>query len=329
MRPLFILGAPRSGTSLLSRMLDSHPAIAVPDETKIFETFVPLLPHYGDLRDPARLRRLVEDVVGWRWIRRLPSPPAAEAVLARVTETDIGGVFAAVLGCWAESQGKSRWGEKTPNNVHYWDEIERTFPDAAAVHILRDGRDVAVSQIKAPFGPKTMASSARRWVHFVGASRAIGERLGPSRYVEIRYEDLLVRPEAAMTTVLALVGEPFDPAMLNFHEQRRPVGTDPVNDRNIQKPLQAGNSGKWEAEVGRRELETFEAVAGPMLDACGYRRATEAMPLSRAEQLAERVLRHPPRKAAAMLRNGAGIAEGIERAWLGWRLRLPTRAAGA
>ena len=122
--------------------------------------------------------------------------------------------------------------------------------------------------------------------------------------------------------MLALVGEPFDPAMLDFHERRRPVGTDPVNDRNIQKPLQAGNSGKWEAEVGRRLLETFEAVAGPMLDACGYRRATEAMPPSRVEQIAERVLRHPPRKAAAMLRNGAGIAEGIERAWLGWRFRL-------
>ena len=61
MRPFFILGAPRSGTSLLSRMLDSHPAIAVPDETKIFETFIPLLPLYGDLGQPARLRRLVDD----------------------------------------------------------------------------------------------------------------------------------------------------------------------------------------------------------------------------------------------------------------------------
>ena len=67
-----------------------------------------------------------------------------------------------------------------------------------------------------------------------------------------------------------------------------------------------------------------------MLDACGYRRAAGPCRQPRREQIAESVLRHPPRKAAAMLRNGAGITEGIERVWLGWRIRLgPTRAAGA
>ncbi|MGD9507178.1 MAG: sulfotransferase [Geminicoccaceae bacterium] len=322
MRPFFILGAPRSGTSLLSRMLDSHPAVAVPDETKIFETFAPLLPLYGDLRQPGRLRRLVDDILGWRWIRRLPHVPAADAVLARVARPDLGGVFAALLDCWTEAHGKKRWGEKTPNNVYFWPEIEAAFPDAAAVHILRDGRDVAISQIKAPFGPKSMATAAERWMSFVGAARAIGERIGPERFVEIRYEDLLAAPEATITGILRLIGEPFDPAVLNFHERRRPVGTDPVNDRNIQKPLQAANSGKWEAEVGRHEIEVFEAIAGSMLDMCGYQRATAALPMTAAERKLERYLRHPPRKVAAMLRNHAGIAEGLERTRIKWRLRM-------
>jgi hypothetical protein len=333
MPPFFILGAPRSGTSLLSRMLDSHPAIAVPDETKIFETFVPLLPLYGDLREPARLRRLVEDILGWRWIRRLPQPPRAAAVVERAARPDLGGVFGAVLDCWAEGQGKTRWGEKTPSNLRHWPEITAAFPAAAIVHILRDGRDVAISQIKAPFGPKSMSAAAKRWVHFVGGVRAVGERAGPGRYVEIRYEELLARPEETMATVLRLVGEPFDPAVLRFHERQRPVGTDPVNDRNILKPLQVANSGKWEAEVGRREVEIFEAVAGPMLDACGYARATDARPMTPGERAVHRYLRHPPRKAAAMLRNSAGIAEGLEREWLRLRLRadglLNRTAAGA
>lgn len=322
MRPFFILGAPRSGTSLLSRMLDSHPAVAVPDETKIFETFVPLLPLYGDLRQPARLRRLVDDVLGWRWIRRLPHVPSAEAVIARTRSPDLGGVFAALLDCWTEAHGKTHWGEKTPNNAHFWPEIEAAFPDAAAVHILRDGRDVAISQIKAPFGPKSMATAAERWMLFVGAARAIGKRIGPERFVEIRYEDLLSAPEATITEVLGLIGEPFDPAVLSFHERRRPVGTDPVNDRNIQKPLQAANSGKWEGEVERREIEVFEAIAGSMLDACGYQRATAATPMTTTERTVERYLRHPPRKVAAMLRNRAGIAEGLERTRIKWRLRI-------
>ncbi len=197
-KPFFILGAPRSGTSLLSRMLDSHPAIAVPDETKIFDTFLPLLPAYGDLREAPRLRRLVQDILGWRWIRRLPAPPHADAVLARVVRPDLGAVFAAVLECWATGQGKTRWGEKTPSNLYFWPRIASWFPNATIVHILRDGRDVAISQIKAPFGPKTVPAAARRWIYFVAGVRALREQVAPDSYVEIRYEDLLAHPRETM-----------------------------------------------------------------------------------------------------------------------------------
>src|SRR6476646_1995762 len=138
--PIFILGAPRSGTSLLSRMLGNHPAIAVPDETKIFEAFVRLLPLYGDLREPGRLRRLAHDVVGWRWIRRLPDPPTVDEVLAKVAQPDLCGVFEAMLVVWTERQGKSRWGEKSPNNLFYWSRLDAAFPTALVVHIVRDGR---------------------------------------------------------------------------------------------------------------------------------------------------------------------------------------------
>ena len=175
---------------------------------------------------------------------------------------------------------------------------------------------------------KSMATAAERWTLFVGAARAIGERIGSERFVEIRYEDLLSAPEATITEVLRLIGEPFDPAVLSFHERRRPVGTDPVNDRNIQKPLQAANSGKWEAEVGRHEIEVFEAIAGATLDACGYQRATSATPMTATERTVERYLRHPPRKVAAMLRNRAGIAEGLERTRIKWRLRMDGLAGG-
>lgn len=318
--PLFILGAPRSGTSLLSRMLGSHPAIAVPDETKIFEAFVRLLPLYGDLREPGRLRRLARDVVGWRWIRRLPDPPGLDEVLAKVARPDLCGVFEALLLTWTERQGKPRWGEKSPNNLFYWPLLEAAFPTALVVHIVRDGRDVALSQIAAPFGPKTMAAAADRWVRHIDMIRAIGRRIGPGRYVEIRYEDLLAEPEATITRVLELVGEPFDPVMLQFHRNARPVGTDPLNDVNILKPLQVGNTGKWAADVSPEQLAVFESIAGPTLDACGYARATEAGPIAPADRLYRRWVEHPPRKLVAMARNSAGIAEALERERI--RLRL-------
>ena len=319
--PFFVLGAPRSGTSLLSRMLDSHPSIAVPDETKIFDTFLPLLPRYGDLTRAGNLRRLVEDIVGWRWIRRLPRPPQADDVLARVTRPDLGAVFTAVLDCWAQGQGKARWGEKTPSNLYFWPEIAPWFPQAVVVHILRDGRDVAISQIEAPFGPKTIPAAAKRWVYFVEGVRSLRGEVGENRYVEIRYEDLLADAKAAMLPVLDRIGVPFDPAVLEFHQRQRPVGTDPVNDRNIQKPLQTGNSGKWAAAFDRRDLEIFESLAGPVLDACGYPRVTEAKSMNATERAVHALVAQPLRKAAAMLGNRAGMAESLERQLLRWRLR--------
>ena len=311
--PFFILGAPRSGTSLIARMLNSHSDIAVPDETKIFQTFVPLLPLYGDLRQPGRLQRLVADVVAWRWVQRLPNPPHSDVVMERVARPELGAVFEAVLSVWAEQQGKARWGDKTPNNLYFWPFIEASFPRAAIVHILRDGRDVALSQIKAPFGPKTMATAAERWVGFVKRLRAIGERFGSNRYVEIRYEDLLARPHATMTQVLQFIGQQFDPAVLQFHLDARPVDTDPVNDANIQRPLLTDNTGKWKSAVERREIEVFESIGGAMLEACGYTRATTAAPMSSIERALRRYVEHGPPKAFAMLRNRSGMAWGFER----------------
>ena len=128
---------------------------------------------------------------------------------------------------------------------------------------------MALSQVKAPFGPKTMAGAAERWVAFVDRIRAIGDRAGPGRYVEIRYEDLLADPRGTIQMVLRFLGEPFHPDVLRFHRSERPVGTDAVNDENILRPLQAGNAGKWRTGASRRGVAVFESIAGA--DAGGLR----------------------------------------------------------
>ena len=301
-------------------MLHNHPAIAVPDETKIFETFVPLLALYGDLRQPARLRRLVSDVLDWRWVCRLPDLPSVDAVLERVERPTLGGVFEALLSLWAQGQGKSRWGEKTPNHLHFWPFIEASFPNARVVHIVRDGRDVALSQIKAPFGPKTIATAAERWVKFVERIRAVGSRIGMGRYVEVRYEDLLARPRETVTQVVQLIGEPYDPAMLQFHIGATAAGTDAVNDINIRQPLLVGNAGKWQEGLSRGKLLVFEAIGGKTLEECGYERVTNVEPMRGLERAYYRYFQHLPIKIFSMARNRAGIAEGLERERIRWRL---------
>jgi hypothetical protein len=301
-------------------MLHSHPAIAVPDETKIFETFVPLLALYGELREPARLRRLVSDILALHCVRRMPSRPDVDAVIQRAGQATLGGVFEALLSLWAERQEKSRWGEKSPNHIYFWPFIEASFPLARVVHIVRDGRDVALSQVKAPFGPKTIATAAERWVKFVERIRMIGGQVGCRRYFEVRYEDLLASPRETLTQLLQFIGEPYDPAVLLFHVGATATGTDAVNDINIRKPLLVDNAGKWHESLSRRQLLVFEGIAGQTLDACGYARVSNAKSLRGAERAFYRHVQHPPIKLLAMLRNRAGIAERLERERIRWRL---------
>jgi Sulfotransferase family len=227
-----------------------------------------------------------------------------------------------VLSGWAEQQGKSRWGEKSPNHIFWWPFIENSFPQATVIHIVRDGRDVALSLIKAPFGPKTIATAAEHWIKFVEVARAIGSRVGPSRYVEVRYEELLLHPTETVTQVLDIIGQPFDPAVLHFHVDARPVDTDPVNNANIRRPILADNAHKWATQLTNRQVEVFEAIAGKTLEACGYARSTTKSSMSPIERAARRYIARIGPKALAMIRNHAGIAEGLQREAL--RLRLMT-----
>ena len=118
-----IIGAHRSGTSLLTRILNQHSTLAVPPESFFFNTFVPLRKFYGDLERDENFARLIDDVLSTPKVSGWSPTPTREQILERVAERSMGAVFLALLDTWAESQGKTYWGEKTPHHVFYWPEI--------------------------------------------------------------------------------------------------------------------------------------------------------------------------------------------------------------
>jgi hypothetical protein len=311
--PFFILGAPRSGTSLLSRMLNQHRRIAVPGETKAFVLLDRLLPLYGDLADPGNLARLIDDLLSLPSIRELQPPPDRAALLGALERSDFGGVFDALLKSWACARGKARWGEKTPGNAMHWQSIHGYFPDASVIHVLRDGRDVARSLQAAPFGPKTTYMAAARWADYVARVRAIGRDLPVDRYLEVRYEDLLARPEQTLVWICGFLGEAFDEQMLRFHENSDVYDTDDVNRRNLARPLLVGNSAKWRTSMSRTEIRVFEAVAGDWLALTGYPASLDHARMPAFERLYRRYGEHPPRKLWAMIKNRRGHREAQAR----------------
>lgn len=265
--PFFIVGSARSGTTLLRVILNSHPEIAVPPESR----FITELWQGTDEEDvPSFLRRLAghRQFQGWE----LP----IEAVAAEIGErrsVRYPEAIAAAYRAYTKEHGKQRWGDKTPRYILNIDLLNKIFPEARFVHLVRDGRNVALSYAGMPFGPKTAPKAAAVWSERVMAGVHNGRPLGPGRYVEIRYEDLVRDTEVVVKELCTFVDVAFDPVMMDYTERAREFVFEKAakyNPNVLQKPRSDTRS--WEDTMPSRQVALFEAVAGPALDEFGYAR---------------------------------------------------------
>ena len=320
-RPLFLFGCPRSGTSLLSRMLDSHPNIAIPYESHFYDGLYPVVRRYGDL-DDRRTRTLMTEILRSRFVKSWAPLPSLTECLAAITRPGFDGVVEGLLRAWTLSKGKSRWGEKTPQHTLCWRTVLAGFPDLQVIHLIRDGRDVALSYRAAFFGPKHVYHLAQRWGQYLAAAEESQAVLGEGGFLPVRYEDLVVEPERELRRICAFLGEEFAPAMLTSHRAPIALIADQRNLANLRRPVLTDNVGKWRREMTAREIRIFEARAGAGLDRYGYARALGEARLPVWEAISCRYLEHPPRRALAMLRNRQGYWLALERLRLRLRLRL-------
>lgn len=320
-RPIFIFGCPRSGTSLLSRILSAHPRIAIPFESHVYHYLYAWRGLYGDLRDPSRRARLAADILETEDVRQWRPPPSLERTLAAATRPDFHGVFAGLMDAWARDRGKERWGEKTPQHTLYWREIHEGFPDLQAIHLVRDGRDVAVSYKRAFFGPKHVYPIARRWLRFLHVAEEARALLGEECFLTVRYEDLLEDPSREVMRICRFLGESFSPAMLDSHRDAGHYPTDPRNERNLREPILAANREQWRSRMSPRELRIFEATAGRALERYGYVRALPPRGLRAFEPAWYTYVEHPPVKALALLGNRKSQRITLQRLRIYLRLR--------
>ena len=283
--PLFVLGVSRSGTTLLRVILDRSPGIAIPDET----FFIPQLAHRHS--SPVDPEEFLDDV------RRLPRLAAwgvsAEELEARLRSgMSVGEALSAVFSAYSAKHGKPRWGDKTPLYMRHLGLLERLFPDAQYVHLIRDGRDAALAFLDMPEGvvtrtwahPRSPAGFACEWRTEVLRARALGLRLGRARYLEVRYEELVADTAGVVRSVCDFAGLPFEPAMLEYADAVD-VSQKPHHQRLLQPPTRGVRD--WRSQMSREDALAFEAVAGDLLDELGYAlieptvgRRTRALPLA-------------------------------------------------
>jgi len=264
--PVIVLGVSRSGTTLLKEMLDSHPELAIPDESY----FVPQLwNRHGERPDREAF---LDDVARLPGIRDwgVTRDDVARRLGERPRFPD---AIGAIYRAYAEARGKSRFGDKTPSYMQRLSVLERAFPDAEYVHLIRDGRDAALSFLgmrrRPSFNwarPRGVGAFAAQWRREVSSARRLGERVA-RRYTELRYEDLVADPEHALRGLCAFLGLAYAPSMLEYHLR---VDTARLPDHlGVADPPRVGVR-RWRDEMRSGDVELFEAVAGDVLADLGY-----------------------------------------------------------
>ena len=265
--PVIVLGVGRSGTTLLRVMLDRSSELAIPYET----FFVPQLAHRHG-RHP-KLDEFVDDLGRLRTLYDWGITP--EDIRPRLREgMTTSEAIAAIFETYAERQGKPRWGDKTPLYMQQLPLLERLFPDAFWVHLVRDGRDAALSFLELPMGfsgktwaqPRTVAQFGARWRTEILAARRLGRHTG-SRYLELRYEDLVADPERELRRVCEHASLSWEPGMLD-HTRVSDAANMPEH-RNLAQPPTPGLR-DWRSQMRPEDALAFEQVAGDLLRSAGY-----------------------------------------------------------
>jgi len=201
---------------------------------------------------------------------------------------------------WATARGKPRWGDKTPQYVNEIPLLMQLFPDAQVIHIIRDGRDTAISWLRTGFDPRNLYMAARMWREMVRKGRQDGAALPAGAWLEVRYETLLAQPEATMRQVCDFLGEPFVAEVLR--PSRIKMSPHPgLTALSMRDEVVPGNSDKWKQTMSLRQQALFESVAGDLLSELGYRVEGYGEPLSRAAELLF-VADHHIRRLAAIPR---------------------------
>jgi hypothetical protein len=289
----FLVGCNRSGTTMLRGMFDSHPDVAVPPESYFV---VPALRRSASYERPEGLdvATLVADLRANASFRRnWQLPPEALAALRRDPPADTAAALTALYAAYAREHGKTRYADKTPQHVLHVELLAASFPRARVVHLVRDGRNVVPSLLEVPHGPRRYVDGVVYWRTRVLAGRQAGERLGPGRYREVRYEDLVADPERHLRQLCEFLELAYSPAMLGFPARVDELVAGTFDARHHLGISRAPTADvrDWRTSSAPHDVQRFEAIAGDVLDAFGYERSgMEPSPRVRAEVAGRRAV---------------------------------------
>jgi len=279
----FVVGMNRSGTTLLRMMLDAHPELTIPPETHFVPDTIKAAKAEG--ATPQSVLTAMKEHREWGDFEI-----SDEEMLARfeaLPKLRPGPAVRSFYEIYAERQGKPRYGEKTPTYVQKMKLIQRAMPEARFCHVIRDGRDVALSVLDRTVRDLTAGDVAKRWHKKITKAREDSPQI--NHYMEIRYEDLILDTEPVLRKVCDFFELDWQDELLTYHERsadrlqemaRALPGGGKSKELSVErrmkthemttKPPSADRVQRWRKQMTEEQRVEFEKVAGDLLAELGY-----------------------------------------------------------
>jgi hypothetical protein len=279
----FVVGVNRSGTTLLRMMLDAHPELTMPPETHFVPELIDVAGSPG--ATPEALLATITSQREWGDFG-LTEQQLLDA-FATIEPLNAGDALRAFYGLYSERVGKPRCGEKTPIYVKSIRKISEALPEARFVHVIRDGRDVALSIRDRAVKEHPIEAIAERWVRRIGQARRQSKHV--PHYMEVRYEQLILDTEPTLRSICEFFELPWSDDVLDYHqrsaerleEMKRELPADgkrttlsverrmATHARTTQAPDPKRVS-RWREQMDPADRRLFESIAGELLVELGY-----------------------------------------------------------
>jgi len=245
-------------------MLNRHPEIAICRETDYYHYVYRRRRAFGNLSDPRNRERLAKEYLSTQRMQRMRVDlRTLETMLLREGDS-YKAFFSTLLGFYAQTHGKRRCGEKTPQHALFTETLCAWYPGGTVIHLVRDPRDVIASLLRLPSAPNNVIGNANLWLR---DNRAARQSRNSSQYLLVYYEQLVSHPEEELRRICAFIGEGYSPAMLIPNWD---VTADRPWLRRAEEPVTTERLGKWREELTPEEVALVEWVVGPEMRRFGY-----------------------------------------------------------
>lgn len=253
-QPVFVLGAGRSGTTLLRSMLTASRQIAIPVEMHVLYTLPVKFRAYQGMGWEDISRLMIAEMESHHFFhlweinltdtyQKIVTLPENERSLARIID-EVYMSYAA-----QKFPDAKTWGDQSPINTFFWPYIHRVFPQAKYIHMLRDGRDVIASWLKL-HGEDFLTEATYRWKTSIQRAIALKKAVGSNQYLEIRYEDLVQHSEEKLSQICNFINIVFTPEMLDYYKLPSTIEhKHHFYHQNLSKPVFTSSIGKWREQL--------------------------------------------------------------------------------